>query len=85
MFVKPFKIELLLALVISISVIWNESYLNRVYSDFVPSFSSHIGKYIEGRSYNYSVSNSYLLISLILSILGITLVGIGQKRWKRDE
>ncbi len=83
LFVKPYKIELLLAFVISISVIWNEGYLNRVYSDFVPSFSSHIGKYIEGRSYDYSISNSYLLISVMLSFLAITLVGIGQKRWEK--
>lgn len=72
-FVKRFKLEYLLTLILAFSFIWNESTLNKVFSDRIPSFTSILEMYFTGRGADYSIALTYFLISLILSIIGVLL------------
>lgn len=72
-FLKRFKLEYLLTLIFAFSLIWNESIINRIMSDFIPSFSSRLEMLITGRAADYSQAFGYLIVSLSVSFISVIL------------
>lgn len=70
-FYKTFRADYLLILLLAFCSIWNESTINNVLSDLVPSFASEINKTISGKSEDFTVGVQYLLVALSLSIVSI--------------
>ncbi len=83
-FIYPFKADYILTFIIAFSLIWNESVINKVLSDIIPSFITELNKTILGKSADYSKGMSYLFISIAL---GLTFVLIWNRTLKkrRDE
>lgn len=76
LFLKPFKYDYLLLLIISISLVWNEGIINNVLSDKIPSFVTAINLSKEGKLGELSIAMNYFLLSFFLSFLGITIWNI---------
>jgi hypothetical protein len=72
-FLKRFRAEYLLTLIISFSFIWNESVINIVLSDRIPSFASNLQMLFVGRAADYSKASGYLIVALILSLTSVML------------
>lgn len=72
-FLMPFRADYLLTFIIAFSLIWNESIINNVLSDFIPSFVTELNKTISGKAVDYSRGMSYFFISLFLSIGSVLL------------
>lgn len=72
-FIKRFKGEYFLTLVLAITIVWNEGLINRVFSDHIPSFVSTITASIVGKSANYGNAMMFLLVSLTLSLSCIAM------------
>jgi ABC-type sugar transport system permease subunit len=72
-FLARFKAEYLLTFIFAFSIIWNESLLNRVFSDHVPSFVSVLMSAVRSRSADYSVAFGFLGVSLLLATLCVFL------------
>jgi ABC-type sugar transport system permease subunit len=67
-FIKRFKAEYFLLVIIAFSFIWNEAILNNLFSDYIPSFASGMKMLITGRAADYSKAFGYLIVSIALSI-----------------
>ncbi len=67
-FIKRFKAEYFLLIIIAFSFIWNEAILNNLFSDYIPSFASGMKMLITGRAADYSKAFGYLIVSIALSI-----------------
>ncbi len=70
-FLMRYKIDYILTFLIAFSLIWNESIINNIMSDYIPSFVSQLKMTIEGRAVDFSKGISYLLVSLIIAFLAI--------------
>ena len=70
-FIMPFRADYLLVLILAFSTIWNESIVNNVLSDSIPSFVTELNKTISGKATDYSNGMQYLLVSLVLAILSV--------------
>lgn len=66
-FILRFRGEYLLTFLFATTIIWNESVINRVFSDYVPSFVSILLRTISSRQADYSDAMLFLLISLLLA------------------
>lgn len=82
LFNKRYYLDYLLTLLISFSFIWNESTINNLLSDFIPSFISELKMSISGRGTNYSSGLGYLFISISLALLSITIWNLTLKNIK---
>lgn len=72
LFLQRFKADYLLAFLIAFSLIWNESIINNILSDYVPSFVSNLKMTIEGRAVDFSKGVSFLIVSLGVAFLALT-------------
>lgn len=72
-FFTRYKLEYILSYLLCFSFIWNETIINNLLSDYIPSFVSDMKMSIEGRSANSSRAMGYLIISLIIATLIILL------------
>lgn len=70
-FLKRFWLQYLLAFIFSFALIWNESTLNRVYSDTIPAFSPLLEMAIQGRAADMEIALAYYLISLSIASIGV--------------
>jgi ABC-type sugar transport system permease subunit len=70
-FILPFRVDYLLTMIIAFSLIWNESTINKILSDFIPSFITELDKTIFGRSADYAKGMNYLLISILFGFLSV--------------
>jgi hypothetical protein len=70
-FIRRYPVDYILSFLIAFSLIWNESVINNILSDYVPSFVSNITMAIEGRAADFSRGVSYLLVSLFISLLSL--------------
>jgi hypothetical protein len=72
-FIRRYPADYILSFLIAFSLIWNESVINNILSDYVPSFVSNITMAIEGRAADFSRGVSYLLVSIFISLLSLTV------------
>ena len=72
-FLKRYQAEYLLTFLIAFSLIWNESIVNNLLSDFIPSFVSEMKMNIEGRAADYAKGMNYLFIALGIAIMAMWL------------
>lgn len=70
-FIRRFRAEYLLTLIIAFSLIWNEAIINIVLSDSIPSFASNLQMLFIGRAADYTKASAYLLVALSLSIASV--------------
>lgn len=70
-FLRRYRAEYLFTFLIGFSFIWNESVINNLLSDFIPSFVSEMKMNIEGRAANYAKGMNYLFV-----VLGIALTAV---------
>ena len=68
-FIKRFRAEYVLLLIIAYSFIWNEAVLNNIFSDYIPSFVSGMKMLITGRGADYEKAFGYLIVSIGISTL----------------
>lgn len=73
LFSKRYLLDYFLTFLIAFSFIWNESTINNLLSDFIPSFISEMKMSISGRGTDYSSGIGYFLISISLALLSITI------------
>jgi ABC-type sugar transport system permease subunit len=73
LFLLPFRADYLLTLIIAFSIIWNESIINNILSDFIPSFITELNKTITGKAVDYSQGMNYLFVSLVLAIGSVSI------------
>jgi ABC-type sugar transport system permease subunit len=73
LFMIPFAADYLLTFIVALSLIWNESVVNNVLSDIVPSFVAELNKTITGKDVNYALGMNYLMVSLVLGGLSVVL------------
>ncbi|MFW5879458.1 MAG: hypothetical protein ACOCUV_01405 [bacterium] len=73
LFNRRYLLDYSLTFLISFSFIWNESTINNLLSDFIPSFISEMKMSISGRGTDYSSGIGYFFISISLAILAIIL------------
>lgn len=67
LFWGKFKGDYLLAFLICMTMIWNDSILNSILSDYIPSFITEMKMSIVGRGADYSKGISYFAISLVIA------------------
>jgi ABC-type sugar transport system permease subunit len=72
-FLKRFWLQYLLTLIFAFSLIWNESNLNRIFSDIIPSFATNLEMAIKGRASNKAVAMAYYMISISIAFLGVNI------------
>jgi hypothetical protein len=84
LFLYPFAADYLLTFVLGLSLIWNESTVNNVLADVVPSFVAELNKTITGKEVDYANGMNYLMVSLLLALVSVLLwnaiIGRGQKQ-----
>lgn len=68
-FLMRFRGEYLLAFLLSITIIWNEGIINRVFADYIPSFVSVLMRSVGSRRADYADAMTFLLISIILAFI----------------
>jgi hypothetical protein len=73
LFWSPFKGEYLLLFIFAFSSIWNESTINTILSDTIPSFATELNKTIIGRSTDYSSGLTYLLFSFLIGFVCLVI------------
>jgi hypothetical protein len=66
-FLRRFRLEYLLTFLVGASIIWNEATLNRIMSDWIPSFAARMEMLYAGRGADYSKATSYLLAAATLA------------------
>lgn len=71
LFLKPFSGDYILLFILSYATIWNDSTINNVLSDVIPSFATELNKTITGKSADYANGMNYLLISILLGVLSV--------------
>jgi ABC-type sugar transport system permease subunit len=72
-FLKKFKAEYILTLIIACSFIWNEAVINVIFSDRIPSFAANLQMMFMGRAANYISAASYLMVSLLFAVICVTI------------
>lgn len=72
-FLRRYQTEYLLTFLIAFSLIWNESIVNNLLSDFIPSFVSEMKMHIEGRAADYAKGMNYLFIALGIALMAMWL------------
>lgn len=72
-FIKRFKAEYILTLLFAFTFIWNDTTLNMILSDKIPSFAKQLQILFIGRGANYSTAAIYVLIAVVISILCVML------------
>lgn len=72
-FLKRFQAEYILTIIFAFSFIWNESTINKIYSDKIPSYTSNLEMLITGRGADYSKAFGFVLISICLSCCCLAL------------
>jgi ABC-type sugar transport system permease subunit len=72
-FIKLFKAEYILTLLFAFTFIWNDTTLNMILSDKIPSFAKQLQILFIGRGANYSTAAIYVLIAVAISILCVML------------
>jgi len=70
-FLRRYKAEYLFTLLIGFSLIWNESIINNLLSDFIPSFVSEMKMNIEGRAADYAKGMNYLFVALGIAFMAM--------------
>jgi ABC-type sugar transport system permease subunit len=84
LFLYPFAADYLLTFILALSLIWNESTVNNVLADVVPSFVAELNKTITGKEVDYANGMNYLIVSLVLAIVSVllwnTIITRGQKQ-----
>lgn len=85
--IKRFYLEIILTFLIAFSYIWNEAIINKLFSDFIPSYVSNVEMLITGRGANYSLALSFMLLSIIisLSILFTWVLVLNKKRGEFEK
>lgn len=73
LFYRRYIVDYCLTFLVAFSMIWNESTINNLLSDFIPSFISEMKMSISGRGTNYSSGISYFLISITLAFISLLL------------
>lgn len=66
---RRYYLEIILTFLIAFSYIWNEAIINKLFSDFIPSYVSSVEMLITGRGANYSLALSFLFLSVTISLL----------------
>lgn len=85
-FLRRYRAEYLFTSLIGFSLIWNESVINNLFSDFIPSFVSEMKMNIEGRAADYAKGMSYLFIAIGIAIAAIWIWrGIITKSFKQKN
>ncbi len=84
-FLKRFKTEYLMTFLFAFSIIWNEGTFNKVYSDRIPSYVSEILRTVNSRNADYSEGMLFLLFSLLLAVVCITLWNIVLYRLSKNN
>ncbi len=72
-FLRRYQAEYLLTFLIAFSLIWNESIVNNLLSDFIPSFVSEMKMNIEGRAADYAKGMNYLFVALGIALMAMWL------------
>lgn len=72
----PLRVDYILILVLSFSTIWNETTVNSILSDTIPSFVTELNKTISGRGTDYGRAMDFLYIAILLSMASIFLWNI---------
>lgn len=70
-FLRRYRAEYLFTFLIGFSLIWNESVINNLLSDFIPSFVSEMKMNIEGRATNYAKGMNYLFVALGIALTAV--------------
>jgi len=72
-FLRRYRAEYFLTFLIAFSIIWNESIINNLLSDSIPSFVSEMKMNIEGRAADYAKGMNYLFVVLGIAFTAIWL------------
>lgn len=72
-FLRRYQAEYLLTFLIAFSLIWNESIVNNLLSDFIPSFVSEMKMNIEGRAADYGKGMNYLFVAIGIALMAMWL------------
>lgn len=67
-FLKRFKAEYIITFLFAFAFIWNDTGLNMVLSDHIPSFASNLQMLFIGRAADYSKAMGFVLVALVLSL-----------------
>lgn len=67
-FLKRFKAEYILTMLFAFTFIWNDTGLNMVLSDRIPSFAANLQMLFIGRAADYSKATSFILVAVALSL-----------------
>lgn len=70
-FIKRFRIEYILTFIFAFIFIWNDTSLNMILSDRIPSFAKNLEMLFTGKGTNYSQATLYVFIALTLAIICI--------------
>ena len=73
LFNRRYFLDYSLTFLIAFSFIWNESTVNNLLSDFIPSFISEMKMSISGRGTDYSNGIGFFFISITLALMSIIL------------
>jgi ABC-type sugar transport system permease subunit len=67
-FLKRFRVEYILTLLFAFTFIWNDTGLNMVLSDKIPSFAANLQMLFIGRAADYSKATSFVLVAVAISL-----------------
>lgn len=73
LFLYPFRADYLLVFLLGIALVWNESVINNILSDVIPSFVTELNKTISGKGTDYSQGLNYLFISVALALASVSV------------
>jgi len=72
-FIRRFRSEYIFTLLFAFTFIWNDTRLNMVLSDKIPSFAANLQMLFIGRAADYSKATSFVLIAVGLSLACILI------------
>jgi hypothetical protein len=86
-FFRRYQAEYIFTFLVSFALIWNESIINNLLSDFIPSFVSEMKMSIEGKSANYTRGMEYLFVALTICFIAVLIwrLIINKHYRKKDE
>lgn len=73
LFLRKYLLDYFLTFLIAFSFIWNESTINNLLSDIIPSFISEMKMSISGRGTDYSSGIAYFMVSLSIAMVSIII------------
>lgn len=72
-FIKRFRMEYILTLLFAFIFIWNDTSLNMILSDRIPSFAKNLEMLFTGKATNYSQATLYVFIALALAVASLSV------------